>query len=73
MTKKTFPKLKKIVEYSKEKFFLEKIEYKKMRYKRRNERDMDDDEIEQYKFKIFILYSLIICLPLIFLIIMLYR
>lgn len=56
--------------FIKEKFFLEKIDSKKIRYKRKYGRDMEDDEVEQYKFKLFILSSLVVCLPIVFLIIM---
>ena len=69
MLQKTFLNISKLSEHLKNAFFIEKIENKKKKYRRKNEREMEKDEIEEYKFKLFIMYSLIICLPLIFIIV----
>lgn len=66
MIQKFFLNVNKLGIYFKKKLFHERIEYKKIKYKRENERDMEIDEIEEYKFKLFIFYSLIASLPLMF-------
>lgn len=46
---------KKIIDY----FFTQKIEYKKKKFYQKKEREMEIEEIESYKFKLFTSYSLI--------------
>ena len=70
MLEKIIVNIQKTLEYLKVTFFINKIEDKKKKYRRKYDRDMENDEIEEFKFKLFIMYSLIICLPLIFTLIM---
>jgi len=53
--KKVYVKQKDIVQTH----FDNKIKYKQTLYLRKNNREMGDDEIEKYKFKLFTAYALI--------------
>lgn len=53
---KVFYFQEKVIDY----FFTRKIEYKKKKFYQKKEREMEIEEIESYKFKLFTSYSLII-------------
>jgi len=57
-----------IEEKIKQKLFVEKIENKKIIFKRKMKRDMGQDEINQYKFSLFTFYSILLIIPIILLI-----
>lgn len=57
-----------IEEKIKQKFFVEKIENKKMIFERKMKRNMGQDEINQYKFSLFTFYSILLIIPIILLI-----
>lgn len=49
-------------------FFEDKVKEREKIFERKYQRKMDDDEIKSYKFKLFTIYTLIIIIPLLFLI-----
>lgn len=53
--KKMYIKQKDIIQH----FFDERVENKQTLYARKNNREMESDEIEKYKFKLFTVYALI--------------
>ena len=53
-------------------FFDKKVEQKQKRYERDNNRVMEEDEIKEYHFFLFKLYSFILVVPSIFLIVVLF-
>lgn len=55
-------------EKAKKYMFEDKINKKEKLFKRKYDRQMDDEEIKSYTFYLFTTYSLIIMIPLIFLI-----
>lgn len=46
--------------------FEKKIKKKEKNFKRKYEREMDEEEITSYKFSLFMVYSFILVVPLIF-------